>query len=234
MNHYKAYDNYIRLYIRLGILLAICALTFLALAACAPAQRPEGGNVDYQEIKEMIVDAISSKEGREAIMELMRDPEVKKEIIVEDTDVKRAVAESLLDPKNRKILEDAMKDPKFAAEFAKTVEEEHKDILTSLLLDPDYREMLIEVFGEPDFEDILLDTLKGSEMRVHMQEIAKQAFLTPAMRLELLELLRIIQQEELEMDIQADEEENGEEDEEDDDEAEQEDEEGVLPSALIL
>lgn len=179
----------------------ITSLVFLTLLGCTPAQRPEEGKTDYKEVKQIVVDALGSKEGREAMLELMRDPEVKQEMIIEDTEVKKAVSESILDPRNRKILQDTLKDPKFAAEFAKNVQEEHRDLLKSLMKDPEYRELLIEVFKEPDFEQILTDMLAGSAMRKQMQEAAKDAFTTPAARLELMELLRRIQKEELEITI---------------------------------
>ena len=205
-------------------ILLITMLSWPYLVGCAPQDESKA---EYQEIKEMIVDALSSKEGREAIIELMRDPEVKQEMIIEDTDVKSAVSQSLLDPKNRKILESAIKDPKFAAEFAKNIEEEHKELLTSLLRDPDYRDLLIEVFNEPDFKDILMNALTGSAMRTQMQEAAKEAFTTPAARLELMELLRMIQKEELEIQVAEDEEGEGEGEEN----GEQEDD---MPTTLVL
>jgi len=156
---------------------------------------------NYQEIKQMIADSLNSKEGRETLAEVLRDPEIKQLILIDDIDVKQAVSESILDPQNKKILENTINDPKFAAEFAQNVQKELETLFKSLLKDPEYRELMIEIFKEPDFQEILLDTLTTSAMRKQMQEAAKDAFSTPAARLELLEMLRVIQQEELEIKI---------------------------------
>ncbi|OEH86366.1 hypothetical protein BHU72_14185 [Desulfuribacillus stibiiarsenatis] len=195
MNHKKTKS------MKIGLALSIITVF---LYGCSPAQRPEDSKQNYQDTKQMVVDSLGSKEGREAIKNLLKDPEIKKEIIIEDADVKSAVAESILDPKNRKVLESALKDPKFAADFAKNVQEQHKELLKNLMLDPDYRELMIQVFSEPDFQKMLTEQLKGSAMRKQMQEAAKEAFLTPAARLELMEMLRKIQKEELEIQIKED------------------------------
>jgi spore germination protein D len=186
--------------IKISAAYVIAALVLVVmLGGCSSSEGEEKGQANYQDIKQMITDSLGSKEGRDAISEVLRDPSIKDQIIIEDTDVKKAVADSILDPQNKKILEDTIKDPKFAAEFAKNVQKEHEKLLKSLLKDPEYRELLIEVLKEPDFESILLDLLTGSAMRKQMQEAAKEAFTTPAARLELMELLRKIQQEELEI-----------------------------------
>jgi len=187
--------------IKISIAFVITALALIMLGGCSSAEGEEKGQANYQDIKQMITDSLGSKEGRDAISEVLRDPSIKDQIIIEDTDVKKAVADSILDPQNKKILEDTIKDPKFAAEFAKNIQKEHEELLKSLLKDPEYRELLIEVLKEPDFESIMLDLLTSSAMRKQMQEAAKEAFTTPAARLELMELLRKIQQEELQIKI---------------------------------
>lgn len=184
-----------------GAFLSLGFIFIIGLVGCSLSGSSDGEQANYQQIKQMIADSLNSKEGRETLAEALRDPEIKQQIIVDDVDVKQAVSESILDPQNKKILENTIKDPKFAAEFATNIQKEMEDLLKSLLKDPEYRELMIEVFKEPDFQAILLDTLSTSAMRKQMQEAAKDAFTTPAARLELLELLRTIQQEELEIQI---------------------------------
>jgi spore germination protein D len=66
----------------------LTGLAILVTAGCSPAQKPdESQGPDYQQIKQMMVDVLHTKEGKKALQEVMKDPEFKKDMVFTQKDL---------------------------------------------------------------------------------------------------------------------------------------------------
>ena len=72
-----------------------------------------------------------------------------------------AVKETLVSPEYNKVIEKLMTDPRFAGEFAKSVNKQNKQIHKDLLKDPTYQKDLIQVMKNPEMDKMILMCCKA-------------------------------------------------------------------------
>ncbi len=111
--------------------------------------------------------------------------------------VKLAVKEVLISPDYDKVIQKLMTDPRFAGEFAKSVNKQNKQIHKDLLKDPAYQQDLLKSMKSPEMERIILDVLQSTQYRKHINAIMQENMQSPLVRLQMLDLLKKAVQEEL-------------------------------------
>ncbi len=130
----------------------------------------ESSTSDYEETKKMVIDMMQTDAGKEAIQQVMLDKTVQNELIMSQEAIDQTIKETLTSDEAKAFWKKAFKDPEFTASYAKGLEDEHKEILKSLMTDADYRSLLLEVLQEPKMEKELIKLIKSNDVRKELKE----------------------------------------------------------------
>lgn len=178
----------------------VSCIVLLLLTSCGMEQPTQGGNLDYKEVKTMVVDILKTEEAQKAIQSApaggggMQAQSLNTQ---QQEQIRTAVKDTLISPDYEKVLEKVMKDPKFAGEFAKAVSKENKQLLKSLMKDPEYQKDVGDIVKSPDMMKTYLDMIKTPEYRKQLQTVMKDSMNSPIFKLEIMDLLGKVVKEEL-------------------------------------
>jgi len=171
---------------------AVAALT--VLTSCGQDQQ-QTAQVNYNEVKSMVVDILKTEDGQKAIQEASKEVEAAdfQQLQILNTgqgqQLQLAVKEVMSDPAYAAALKETMIDPKFAGDFAKAITMENKKIQKDLMKDPEYQQALIDIFQDPQMQAMILQTMKSSEYRQQVITIMKESIETPLFQQDLLKLM---------------------------------------------
>ncbi len=186
----------------------------LALTACGGEQSSSSsGQGGYKEMKTMVVDILKSEEGKKAVEEALSTPSSEggvsssgismKMMPLQTTEqIKVAVKDTLTAPEYQKEIEKIMTDPKFAGDFAKAINSQSKELHLQLIKDPSYQKSVEEIMKSPEMMKMFLDLTKSSDYRKQTMTIMQEAMQNPLFRMEVLDLLKTVVQEELQPKVQ--------------------------------
>ncbi|WP_238655677.1 spore germination lipoprotein GerD [Paenibacillus piscarius] len=183
----------------------------LALTACGGEQSSSSsGQVGYKEMKTMVVDILKSDEGKKAVEEALTSPSSEeggggttsglsmKMMPMQTTEqIRVAVKDTLTTPEYQKEIEKIMTDPQFAGEFAKAINSQSKELHLQLIKDPSYQKSVGEIMKSPEMMKMFLDLTKTSDYRKQSMTIMQEAMQNPLFRMEVLDLLKTVVQDEL-------------------------------------
>jgi spore germination protein D len=164
-------------------------LTSLFIICSGCSSNNTSGELDYEKTKKMIVDILKTDDGKKAIKEVLSDESLKSELIMNQDIVTKTVKETLTSKKGKDFWEEAFKDPKFTAAYAKSLETEHKRLMKDLTKDPDYRSMIVEIMKEPDLKKEFTELLKTKEMRKIYKDTILETGKSPLVEAKMEELL---------------------------------------------
>lgn len=167
----------------------ILSLLLVILTSCSPNSKTESRQQGYRESKQLVMDVLQTQEGKKALKEIIREPDFKREIIISDQDVEKAITQSMTDPKMRKQLERLFEKPQVAASFAKATQKEQKDLFKQLMKDPEYQKMMLDLLKDPEFSKQLNQVMKSRENRKQMQKVMEEALESPTFKEKFLKLL---------------------------------------------
>ncbi len=170
-----------------SLLLAILAL--LLITGCNQEAASNGGQLDYEQTKKMVVDILKTDEGKKAIQEVMSDEKLRQELIMDQTIVTDTIQTTLTSEKGIDFWKKTFQDPKFAESIAKSMQKEQEQVLKSLMNDPDYRGKLIEVLKDPELAKEMSDLLKSNEYREHLKQVVTETIESPLYQTKIQELL---------------------------------------------
>ena len=108
----------------------------------------------------------------------------------ESLQLQMAVKDVLTAEENNKFLQDMMKDPKFAGDFAKAIQKDTKQMFKELLKDPEYQKSLVDVMKNPDYEKMILDVMKTAAYRQQMMTVMQEALQSPLFKSQMVDLLK--------------------------------------------
>lgn len=146
-------------------------------------------NLEYKELKQMVTDILQTDESKKIIQNSIQDPNIKKEIVLNDDEVKSIVEKELLSPENKDKLKSMYEDPEFAAKLGETLKKENEKLLKDLMKDPEYRKMMIETMQNKEFEKIIMDIMKSNEYRSQMMLVIKESLQSPMFKNDLMKLM---------------------------------------------
>lgn len=188
----------------------------LTLTACGGEQSSSSssGQGGYKEMKTMVVDILKSDEGKKAVHEALSSPSseggeggsgggsgggisMKMMPLQTSEQIRTAVKDTLIAPEYKKEIEKVMKDPKFAGEFAKVINSQNKELHLQLIKDPAYQKSLSDMLKAPEMTKMYLDLTKSPDYRKQTMTIMQEAMQNPLFRMEVLDLLKSVVQEEL-------------------------------------
>ncbi|OZM55951.1 spore gernimation protein GerD [Lottiidibacillus patelloidae] len=176
---------------RAKLLFFSCIFLFL-IVACAPKEESEG---NYEKTKNMVVDILKTDEGKKALQEMLADEKTKELLIMNDDVVKATIKQTLLSEDGLKFWNEQFKDPKFVETFAKSIQEQNKQLQKDLMKDPDYQEAMIEILQDPEMEKQLTKLLKSKEYRKHLQTVIIETLESPLYKTQLMEILTKVVEE---------------------------------------
>lgn len=144
----------------------------------------------YGATKQMVVDILHSPEGKTAVEQMLQDPSMKQKIIVSETDIGKAVQQTLESSSGKSFLSQQLKDPTFAAALAKAVQPELTDLQKQLMKDPAYQQDMLVLLKSPEFTKNLQDLLQTPQFRGNIMKIMTEALQTPSFRMQFQDSLK--------------------------------------------
>ncbi|PWK05708.1 spore germination lipoprotein GerD [Tumebacillus permanentifrigoris] len=158
--------------------------------SASTASQSSDTRAQYNETKQMVLDILHTKEGLDTLKDIVRDPQFKNSLAINEADVSVAMQKALTDSSSHYTLMEQMKSPKFATAIAKTFQKDNEKILKSLMNDPEYQEMMLTLLKSPDFTRTLYDLMKTPEYRKQTMDIMTQSLQNPEFRLMYMELVK--------------------------------------------
>lgn len=197
-----------------GLALGLLLLTLTACGGEQSGSSQQQGS--YKEMKTMIVDILKSDDGKKAIEEALTSPSsssegeggggsgggsgmlsIKMMPMQSQEQIRTAVKDTLTAPEYQKEIEKIMTDPKFAGDFAKAINSQSKQLHMQLIKDPTYQKSIGEIMKSPEMMKMFLDLTKTPDYRKQSMTIMQEAMQNPLFRMEVLDLLKTVVQEEL-------------------------------------
>ncbi|MBW4084624.1 spore germination lipoprotein GerD [Paenibacillus sp. S150] len=194
----------------------------VALTACGSEQSSSSsGQGSYKEMKTMVVDILKSEEGKKAVEEALSTPSSGSEgssvsglsmkmMPLQTTEqIRIAVKDTITAPEYQKEIEKIMTDPQFAGDFAKAINSQSKELHLQLIKDPSYQKSVAEIMKSPEMMKMFLDLTKTSDYRKQSMTIMQEAMQNPLFRMEVLDLLKTVVQDELQPKVEKEGEQEG-------------------------
>ncbi|MGW8959909.1 spore germination lipoprotein GerD [Paenibacillus sp. NPDC055715] len=202
---------------RLRLVSMICVLG-VALTGCGSDQSSAPPQNSYKEMKTMVVDILKSDDGKKAVEEALTGEsstskegqsgqgsggsggsmQMKMIMPTQSTEqMKIAVKDTLVSPEYKKEIEKIMTDPRFAGEFAKAINSQSKQLHMQLIKDPSYQKSIEAMLKSPELTKMYMDLTKTPEYRKQSMTVMHDAMQNPIFRLEVMNLLKTVVQEEL-------------------------------------
>ncbi|WP_046173473.1 spore germination lipoprotein GerD [Domibacillus indicus] len=147
------------------------------------------GQTDYDETKKMVIDILKTDDGKKALREVMQDPEIKKELVMDQQAARETIQQTLTSEKAKDFWKTAFEDPKFAESYAKSMKSEHEKLMKDLMKDPDYQKMLIGVMQDPEMQKTMQEAMKSQEFRKHLQTVIDETLSSPIYKAKMEETL---------------------------------------------
>lgn len=191
----------------------------LALTACGgESSSSSSGQTSYKEAKTMVIDILKSDDGKKALQEALSSPTSEatggsggttilstKMLPLQTTEeIRVAVKDTITAPEYKKEFEKIMTDPKFAGDFAKAINSQSKQLHMQLIKDPSYQKSVTEIMKSPEMAKMFLDLTKTPDYRKQTMTIMQETMQNPLFRMEVLDLLKTVVQEELQPKVQKD------------------------------
>lgn len=175
----------------------VLVLGLLTACGSEPQASSNNGNA-YKDTKSMVLDILKTEDGRKAIQEATIQENSRLQLLsAGDTQqLQLAVKDVLVDTQNTQFLQKMIADPRFAGQFAKAIEKDTKQIYKDLLNDPEYQKQMMSAMKSPDYQTILMDTMKSTPYRTQMKAVIQESLQSPLFRLELMDLMKKVLQEE--------------------------------------
>jgi spore germination protein D len=171
------------------------------LASCgsgsgqASSQNSAGG---YKETKSMVLDILKTEEGKKAIMEAsLSESNSQMKLLSTDTgqQVQLAVKDILTAQDTDVVIRKIMADPKFAGDFAKAIQKQNKQLQKDLMKDPEYQKQMMDLMKNQEFEKLVMEVMKSTPYRAQTMTVMQDAFQSPLVKAQMLELLQKVVQE---------------------------------------
>lgn len=159
-------------------------------AGGASADAAASGQQDYGTTKQMVIDILNSSDGKKALSETLQDPALRSQWLVSQTEVSKAMEKALTSGKDKSLLAEQLKDPKFAAELSTAIAPQLIAHQKQLMKDPEYQKDLLILLKSPDFSKQLEDLMKTPQFRGNIMKVMTDALNTPGFRMQFQDALK--------------------------------------------
>ncbi|PLT35296.1 spore germination lipoprotein GerD [Bacillus sp. V5-8f] len=169
-------------------ILFVFSILCLLITGCAQQGQAQE-NADYNATKRMVVDILKTDDGKKAIQEVMSEDGIKKQFILDQQVVSDTIEETMTSEKGKQFWQDAFSDPKFAAAYAKSMRNEHEQLIKDLTKDPEYRGMIMEIMRDPAVQREFDAVFKSKEMRQLSKTTLIETMDSPAVKEKIADIL---------------------------------------------
>lgn len=138
----------------------------------------------------MVLDILHTKEGLDTLKDIVRDPQFKQSLAINEADVQSAMVKAMTDGAGNATLMAQMRNPQFAATLAQAYKKDNEVILKDLMKDPEYQQMMLALLKSPDYQKTLYDLMKTPQYRKQTMDIMTQALQNPQFKLMFLDLVK--------------------------------------------
>lgn len=185
------------------------------LISCGGGSSEGSGSQGYKDTKTMVLDILKSEDGQKAIKEAAKEGDETAAGLIQAQSTQNGaggkiqmlssqdaqqlqlmVKDVLTSDGTDKMLKALMTDPKFAGDFAKTLQKENKQLQKDLMKDPEYQKQMLDLMKNPEYEKLMLDNMKSAQYRQQVMTIMQEALQSPLYRLEIMNLLKKVMEEE--------------------------------------
>lgn len=145
---------------------------------------------DYGATKQMVIDILHSAEGKTALQDILKDPTFKQQMAVSETDVAKAVQNTIDSKSSQSFLAQQAKDPQFASTVAKAIQPELMQANKQLMKDPEYQKEMLVLLKSPEFTKNLQDLLQTPEFRTQLMKIMTDSMQTPSFKVKFEDAIK--------------------------------------------
>ncbi|GAE08877.1 spore germination lipoprotein GerD [Paenibacillus sp. JCM 10914] len=187
-------------------LMLIILVAVTMLTGCGSDQS-SSQQLGYKELKTMVVDILKTDEGKKAVEDALGSGTGNESgsgsmgmrmISAQSGDqIRMAVKDTLISDDYKKEIEKIMTDPKFAGDFAKAINSESKKLHLQLIKDPTYQKAIEDMLKSPEVMKSFLELTNTPDYRKQSMTVMQEAMQNPLFRMEVMELLKSVVQEEL-------------------------------------
>lgn len=156
----------------------ISLLFVLTLTACG-GTNSTAKEADYDTTKKMVVDILQTDEGKKAVAELVADEKLKKHLVMDSDTVKDAISKAMSPEQSQKVWQKLFEDPKFVANYAKSMDQPMKQMMKELMKDPDFQKQALELLQNPQVNKQMLQVMKSQDFRSHLKKTVLETLESP-------------------------------------------------------
>jgi spore germination protein D len=167
--------------------LSLIGALLLFISACGGEAAPK--ETDYDTTKKMVVDILQTEDGKKALGEILADEKMQQKLVIDSTTVKKSIDETLTSEKGAEMWKKLFEDPKFVETFYKSVEEDQKKLMKSLMNDSEYQKQMMDLLKNPEMTDATIQALKSQQFRAHLEETIQQTLESPLFQAKIQEIL---------------------------------------------
>lgn len=168
-----------------------------SIIGCAVLDDSGSKQPDYEDTKQMVVDMLQTEEGKKAIQDVLKEEEMKEQLLMEQDFIKETIQQTLASEDGKEYWQKVMQNPEFAKTFAESMQEENEKLLKGLMKDPDYQGMMLDIMKDPEMEKNSVELMKTKEYRKEITNVVTEAMESPLFVARVYELLQNIAKEEL-------------------------------------
>lgn len=143
----------------------------------------------------MVIDILHSKEGMDALRGVMQSPEIRRAMVLTDSDMQKVLQKALTEGENRNLLQQQLQQPQFAKALADATKEQNRRLLKELMKDPEYQQMMLDLLKTPDFQKQVLSLMNSPPYRQQTMKIMQEALQNPDFKLLFMDSLKRAVQE---------------------------------------
>lgn len=151
----------------------------LLLAGCTPSPQ---ANPSFDEIKKMMTDAIQTEDGKKALRQILAEEDFRELLVLEQAEVRKSIEETLLSEKGDDFWKKAFEDPKFTETIAKSMKEQHEDVMSQLMDDASFQKQLEDFFKQPDMQKQLEEIMKSATMKEQYEKAIEETINSPLLQ----------------------------------------------------
>lgn len=156
-------------------------LSFFLLTSCSSSfGADQQGGEDYTKVKQITLDVLHTEEGKKVLLSLMSDPEIQQKMVTTKEDLEKIITKSITDQKTKKDWESLLAREQVANQILKAAENQQKQLLKTLMKDPEYQKMMLDILKDPQFTQHLIGLMNSPSYRKEAMKVMEEIAKTPS------------------------------------------------------
>ncbi|ASK61580.1 spore gernimation protein GerD [Virgibacillus phasianinus] len=166
----------------------IIGLSCLTLGACS-SESAASKDVDYDATKKMVVDILQTDDGKKALQKILKDEKMKQSLVIDADVVQSSINNVLSSEKGQEMWIKLFDNPKFVETYAKSMAEQHKKLIKSLMNDAEYQKQMLGLLQNPEITEQMLEVMKSQKFNAHLEKTILQTLESPLFQAKIQDTL---------------------------------------------